>query len=457
MSFQFEHYVEQQRRFFYSGATQTLAYRRDALRKLRTVIESHEEDLFSALHSDLGKPRLEALTAELGMVYREIGSLIKNLKRWSRTRRVAVDLFLQPAQGLILREPYGVCLIIGPWNYPFQLLLAPLAAAVAAGNTVIAKPSEVASSTAEVVARIIQESFEPEHVMVIQGGIPETSALFDLPFDKIFFTGSVPVGKLVMAAAARRLTPLTLELGGKSPAIVDRSANLETAARKIVWGKFSNAGQTCVAPDFLLVERSVAEKLLSAVKKVLHEFYGEDPALSPHYGRIINQRNLERLSALLADAEVWHGGQSLPEKRYLAPTILYPARPDQAAMTDEIFGPILPVLVWDDIEEAIVLVRSYGKPLALYLFTTDRNLESRIMRALSFGGGGVNCTILHVAAESLPFGGVGPSGLGRYHGQAGFDEFSNLKSVLRQPAAFKFGVFNPARQPPEKLLRTLMG
>jgi aldehyde dehydrogenase (NAD+) len=425
--------VTQLRNSFDSGRTRPLAYRQQQLAGLARFLQEHERDIEEALHHDLGKPALEAFTAEIAFTAREIAMARKKLSTWARPQRVRTPLFAQPGKCLIYPEPLGVVLIIAPWNYPLQLSIGPLLGALAAGNCAVLKPSEVAPATSALLATWLPQYVDGECLQIVEGGGAETTALLAERFDHIFYTGNGTVGRIVMAAAAKHLTPVTLELGGKSPCIVDPSADLDGAARRILWGKFYNAGQTCVAPDYVLVHEAVEEALLARLKQTLRDFYGEDPRQSPDFGRIVNAHHLARLRRLLpGSGEVFVGGDAdaSEAERYLAPTILRNVPADAPVMADEIFGPILPVLRVHDVDEAIAFISGRPKPLALYLFTTDAEVQTRVLERTSSGGVAVNHTTMHVAVSSLPFGGVGASGMGAYHGRASFDTFSHRKAVL---------------------------
>ena len=448
---------EEQRRFFLDGSTFSIKFRKEQLKKLMSAIKQKEPHILAALKTDLSKPEFEAYSNEIGLVYSEIKHTLRHLSKWSKTERTRLELYLLPGRGYIQKDPYGSVLIIAPWNYPFQLVIAPLISAIAAGNTVILKPSELAPSTAEVLTELMESTFDREYISVINGGVTETTELLNLPFNKIFFTGSVPVGKIVMEAASKHLTPVTLELGGKSPVIADKTANLKIAAKKIVFGRFNNAGQTCVAPDYLLVEKSISKELISLMIESIKEFFGSDPKASTYYGRIINERHFNRLIKLIDPDKVIYGGDSDSAEKYIGPTIMTDVELDDEVMQNEIFGPILPVMEYENIEDAITVIRSFPKPLALYLFTTDRKTEKHILKRVPFGGGGINSTLMHVASSYLPIGGVGHSGTGSYHGKAGFDEFSHSKSVLKQPAGFDPGIAYPGKQLPLWLIKKLMG
>lgn len=451
-----ENALKIQREYFYEGNTLTYEFRVEALNKLMRAIKKYEKEIMEALKIDLGKSEFESYTNEIGILYLEIKHSLKNLKKWMKSKDIMLEIFLQPGKGKIYNEPYGNTLIIAPWNYPFQLLIAPLIAAISAGNTAILKPSEVSVATEELAEKIIKETFDERFVKIIKGGVEVTTELLKLPFDKIFFTGSVPVGKIVMEAAAKNLTPVTLELGGKSPTIVHKDANISLAANKIVWGKFNNAGQTCVAPDYVLVHKDVEKELIENIKKTIIEFYGKNPKESADYGRIINKKHTERLEKLINYSKVIIGGDVNVEEKYISPTIMTGVTLEDKIMEDEIFGPILPIIAYENIEEVIKIIREFSKPLALYLFTKSSQTEKIIMENVTFGGGGVNTTILHVASGQLPFGGVGPSGMGSYHGKAGFLEFSHKKSVLKQPSNFDMGITYPGKKISLKWVKKLM-
>ncbi len=424
--------VRTQRTFFLSGATRPLSFRRDQLRKLREAIELHEATLLAALHSDLRKSAAEAYTTEIGLVLSEIRHAERNLARWTKPQRRRLPPLAWPGRGHVHPEPFGVALIIGPWNYPFQLLLAPLVGAIAAGCCAVLKPSEFAPHTAEAVARIIGSAFAPECIAVVPGDRDVAERLLGEKFDVIFFTGSTAVGRAVMSAAARHLTPVTLELGGKSPCIVCRDAPLNITARRIVWGKFLNAGQTCVAPDFVLVDRRVRDGLLEAMQRAVRAFYGPDPRQSADYSRIVNRRHLDRLADYLPCGRIVCGGQQDPDDLYLAPTLLTDVPWEAAVMQDEVFGPILPVLDYSDLDEALTRLRDRPVPLALYLFTGVRAIQDRVLATTRSGGVCINDTVVHLTGKQLPFGGLGDSGLGAYHGRASFDAFTHRRSVVRR-------------------------
>jgi len=422
--------VQRLRASFDAGTTRPLAWRRHQLAQLAKLMDDHAADFLAALKADLGKPELEARVTDVSIVRNDARFALKNLAAWTRPQKVRTPLEQQPARARIVREPLGVVLVISPWNYPVQLLLSPLVGAIAAGNCAVLKPSEVTPHVSEQIGRLVPEYLDPDCIAVVQGGVDETSTLLRERFDHILYTGNGNVARVVMEAAARHLTPVTLELGGKSPCIVDANVDLEVAARRIAWGKFLNAGQTCVAPDYVLVHESREEDLLAALKDALREFYGDDPKQTPDYGRIVNERHHRRLAVLLKDGEVVVGGQVDESDRYVAPTILRKVSPDAPVMADEIFGPILPVLTVRSIDEAVRFVNARPKPLALYVFTSDPKVGEDVLARTSSGGACVNATIWHLANPNLPFGGVGPSGMGAYHGRDSFETFSHRKSVV---------------------------
>lgn len=422
--------LSEQRAFFNSNLTKTPSFRRETLKKLKEVIQQNESKFYEAIYQDFKKSEFDTYTTEISFLYNDIDYYIKNISNLSHPKRVATNLANQMAKSRVYYEPLGCCLVIGAWNYPFQLSLAPAIAAIAAGNTVILKPSELVPHTSALMANLINKHFDRHAFYIAEGGIPETTELLKLRYDKIFFTGSPKVGKIVYKAAAEHLTPVTLELGGKSPVIVTASANLNIAAKRIVWGKFLNAGQTCIAPDYVLVEKSVEKKLLESIKKYIEKFnYSEN---SKAFVQIVNEQNFDRLINLIDESKIYTGGVSNKEKRYISPTILQNVTWEDKVMQEEIFGPILPVLSYTDFNEALKIIQSNEKPLASYLFTSNKEKKKEFTKNLSFGGGCINDTIMHVANFNLPFGGVGNSGMGNYHGSYGFYTFSHQKSVLEK-------------------------
>lgn len=448
--------IVRQRAFFQSGATRSTDFRLARLQDLRNLLESNEAALLAALHADLGKSPHEAYTSEIAFLLGEIRHAIRHLPAWVKPGKRKSPLMAWPAKSVVRREPFGVALIIGPWNYPLQLLLSPLVGAIAAGNCAVLKPSEMAPHTAGLVDQLIRSTFPDEFITSVQGGRETAEALLGEKFDTIFFTGGTRTGRAVMAAAAQHLTPVTLELGGKCPCIVGEDAPVDITARRIVWGKFMNAGQTCVAPDHVWVHQRIAPALLEAIKRTLVEFYGSSPKESPDYGRIINSAHLDRLTGYLNDGHIACGGESDPAARYLAPTILTQPRMDSAVMTDEIFGPILPFIGFSDIGEVLRTLRDKPKPLAVYLFARDRALHESVLAGTESGGVCINDTILHILGADLPFGGVGDSGMGTYHGRAGFDCFSHPRAIMTRSLATdpKFR-YPPPRTPLDTLKRIL--
>lgn len=422
--------IDKQRQFFATGKTKDVDFRLEQLKKLKQAISDYQKEIVAAVNADLNRPEFEAYF-ELGAVS-EVNYAIKNLKSWVKPRKVAAGLEQFPASAKIYPEPLGIVLIIGPWNYPFQLNIVPLVGAIAAGNCAVVKPSEIAVHTSKVVADLITNTFDPAYIAAVEGGADTSQELLAEKFDYIFFTGGTNIGRVVMEAAAKNLTPVTLELGGKSPCIVDDNIQIEYSAKRIVWGKFINAGQTCIAPDYLLVNRRVKAEFLTAVTETIRSFYGENPADSPDYCRIISQRHFQRLTEFIKDGKIVAGGETNAEEKYIAPTVIDGVSWDAPAMQEEIFGPILPVLEYSDLDEAIALINARPKPLALYFFSRDKEKQQRVLRETSSGGVCINDTVMQVGVTSLPFGGVGNSGIGNYHGKASFDTFSHYKSVLNK-------------------------
>ncbi|MBW8217241.1 aldehyde dehydrogenase [Staphylococcus aureus] len=431
--------------FFNTQQTKDISFRKDQLKKLSKAIKSYESDILEALYTDLGKNKVEAYATEIGITLKSIKNARKELKNWTKTKNVDTPLYLFPTKSYIKKEPYGTVLIIAPFNYPFQLVFEPLIGAIAAGNTAVIKPSELTPNVARVIKRLINETFDANYIEVIEGGIEETQTLIHLPFDYVFFTGSENVGKIVYQAASENLVPVTLEMGGKSPVIVDETANIKVASERICFGKFTNAGQTCVAPDYILVHESVKDDLITALSKTLREFYGQNIQQSPDYGRIVNLKHYHRLTSLLNSEQmnIVFGGHSDEDERYIEPTLLDHVTSDSAIMQEEIFGPILPILTYQSLDEAIAFIHQRPKPLSLYLFSEDENATQRVINDLSFGGGAINDTLMHLANPKLPFGGVGASGMGRYHGKYSFDTFTHEKSYIFKSTRLESGVHLP--------------
>lgn len=428
--------VAKQQSYFRSEITKELAFRLEALQKLRTAIKNNEQNLMDALKADLNKSEFDAYSSEIGFVLEELRFTIKHLRSWVKPKRVKTPLTHIGSASYIYSEPYGVTLIIAPWNYPFQLAIAPLIGAIAAGNCAVIKPSELTPKTSELLGKIITELFSEEYVAVVQGGVETSQALLREPFDYIFFTGSVPVGKVIMEAAAKNLTPVTLELGGKSPCIVHEDANIKLAAKRIAWGKFTNAGQTCIAPDYLYIHKNIKEQFLQQFRETTIELYGHEPLNNPNFTRIVSKRHFDRLTEFLDDGNLFMGGKSNKDKLTIEPTVLTNLTWEAPIMQDEIFGPILPVLEYSNLDDVIEGIHRHPKPLALYIFTESNNIQQEVLNSVSFGGGCVNDTVYHFASPYLPFGGVGNSGIGAYHGKGNFDTFSHNKSVLKQTTLF---------------------
>ncbi len=441
--------VQKQKEFFATGKTKDIEFRKSQLNKLKQAISESQDQIVEVLFQDLGKPKFEAIGTEVAYCGEEINYFLKHLDRWAKQKPVKTPLNFFPAKSFIVPEPLGQVLIIGPWNYPFQLVIIPLLGAIAAGNCAILKPSEITPNTSALLADLIAKTFDPNYITVVEGDKEVAQELLQQQFDHIFYTGGSAVGKIVMKAAAEHLTPVTLELGGKSPCIIEPDINVENSAKRIIWGKFINAGQTCIAPDYLLVHRSIKAELVKAMQDCLKEFYGETPQESPDYARIVSEKHFNRLSQFLDNGKVIVGGKTDAETRYIAPTLLEDVNWNDPVMQEEIFGPILPILDYDDLESAIAQINSRPKPLALYLFSKDKNKQQKVLQKTSAGGVTINDTIIHIASTELPFGGVGESGMGRYHGKASFDTFTNYKSVTNRA----FWLEIPLRYPPyaEKL------
>jgi len=423
--------LQAQRDFFASGQTRPISFRIKQLEKLKQAILQRQDAIVAAAKADLGRPEFEGYF-EIG-VLAELSHVLKHLKRWAEPTKVSLPLAQMPGSAWVQSEPLGCVLIIGPWNYPFQLVISPLIGAIAAGNCAIIKPSEIAPATSQVVADLISAIYPPDFVSVQEGGVEVAQSLLSQKFDHIFFTGGTRVGQIVMEAAAKQLTPVTLELGGKSPCIVDKNVDLKVAAKRIVWGKYLNAGQTCVAPDYLIVHEDIKPAFLTILQDAIRESYGEDPSQSPDLSRLVSDSQFDRVAALMEGEDILIGGQTNREERFIAPTVLNNVSWDAPIMQEEIFGPVLPVLSYSDIAEVTKAINARAKPLALYIFTRDEALQECILSATSSGGVCINDVFLHVAIWEMPFGGVGQSGMGAYHGKTSFDTFSHQKSVLKKP------------------------
>ena len=442
--------LEGQRAYFDGGHTLPVPARRAALDRLEAAILRHEGDLYAALKADLGKSRAEAYMCEVGLTLSELRYVRKHLPAWARDRRALTPLAQFPAKSFTVQEPYGLVLILSPWNYPVLLTLEPLIGALAAGNCCVVKPSAYSPATSAALAALLRKAFDPGHVAVVEGGRQENQGLLAQKFDYIFFTGSVSVGREVMAKAAVHLTPVTLELGGKSPCILDQSADVALAARRVAFGKYLNCGQTCVAPDYVLAHKSVKDAFVEQVRREIVRMYGERPLESPDYGKIINRKHFDRLLGLLDPSKLVCGGESDPEALRIAPAVLDGVTPEDPVMGEEIFGPILPVLTVESMEEALAFVKARPRPLALYLFTADKGVERRFLERASFGGGCVNDTIIHLATSRMGFGGVGESGMGAYHGRKSFQTFSHEKSIVKKATwldlPMRYAPYTPAKE-----------
>lgn len=449
--------IESQRAYFHSGATLDVDFRLRALQKLKAAIRAHESDIHTALQKDLGKSAFEGYMCETGLVLSEISYMQKHVRSFAREKRVRTPLAQFASRSFQKPSPYGVVLIMSPWNYPFMLTIDPLIDAIAAGNTAVLKPSAYSPNTGGVIRQIISECFDPRYVCVVTGGRAENACLLGEHFDYIFFTGSQTVGKEVMRRAADHLTPVTLELGGKSPCIVEKSADLKLAAKRIVFGKYLNCGQTCVAPDYLYCDRAIKDSLIAEIKRQIQLQYGETPLENPDYGKIINEKHFHRILALIDKEKIVHGGHFDPQTLRLEPTVMDRVTFADAVMQEEIFGPILPVLTYDTLEQAITTVNSMPHPLALYVFTGSKQVAREVTKRCGFGGGCINDTIIHLATSEMGFGGFGESGMGSYHGKEGFLTFSHTKSIVDKKTWIDLPMrYQPYTKRNEKLLRTFL-
>ena len=436
---------ESKRKYFDDGKTKSYDFRITQLKKLKSAIKNNEDNLMNAFYLDLGKPQFEAYTSEIGIVYEQIKSTINNLKKWMKPRKVNTPIYLQPSSSYIYPEPKGVVLIISPWNYPFQLTISPLIGAIAAGNCAVIKPSNKSKNTQNVISKIIGEAFSPEYISVVEGpGDATVNPLIENNrFDHIFFTGSVSVGRKILELSAKHLTTVTLELGGKSPTIVHSDADIDTTAKRITWAKFFNVGQTCIAPDYILVHESKKEALIDNIKFYIKKYYGNNTEDSNDYGRIISNNHFDRLVSLLEGANILVGGNHNRDKRFIEPTLVDGVTLESPVMKEEIFGPILPILTYQDITEVVPIIRKNRYPLSLYLFTEDKIIENYIIGNIEFGGGCINHGISHVVNPNLPFGGVGYSGMGAYHSKYTFDAFTHEKSIFKQSGIFEVDLKYP--------------
>tara|TARA_R110002051_G_scaffold325867_1_gene432500 strand:- start:21886 stop:23253 length:1368 start_codon:yes stop_codon:yes gene_type:complete len=439
--------VHQHSTFFETQQTKEIPFRKAYLKKLLTEIELQEDAICDALYADFKKPKFETLAAETQFVMAELKSAIRKLHTWAKPKRISGTLLNWPSSDYIYKEPYGTVLIIAPWNYPFQLAIAPLIGAIAAGNTAVIKPSEITPNTSKIVAEIIAKVFPEDYVSVVEGGVETSQELLAQKWDYIFFTGSTRVGQIVYESAAKHLTPVTLELGGKNPTIVDPTAAMDVAAKRIVWGKFLNAGQTCIATDYILVHTSVKTELIEALKKAITQFYGDQIETSSDYARTVSKNHYQGLVEMLAGESILFGGEKNDADNYLAPTLVDEPKRDSKLMKGEIFGPILPILAYENENDLHRYIASYGKPLATYIFSNNKDFQNKLLKKYSFGGGAINDTIIQITNKKLPFGGVGPSGIGAYHGRTSFDLFSHSKAIVKKGTWLDI----PLRYPPYTL------
>ncbi len=445
--------LQKQRDFFKSQKTKDIDFRKRALKRLQKEIIAREDAICDAVYADFKKPKFETLAAETQFILADIRNTLKKIDYWAAPERVSSSLMNWPSSDWIYKEPYGNILIIAPWNYPFQLAIAPLIAAVAAGNTAIIKPSEVTPHTAKIVSEIIAASFEPEHVTVIEGGVETSQKLLAQKWDYIFFTGSTRVGKIVYESAAKHLTPVTLELGGKNPTIVDETASISKAAKRIVWGKFLNAGQTCIATDYILVHHSVKDKLVAALKQSIIDSYGDNPEASPDYARTVSSGHYNDLKSMLEGQDILFGGNTTDKDNFVSPTLVNEPKIDSKLMEGEIFGPILPIIAYENETDIDRHIMNYGKPLATYVFSNKKSFQKKIIENYSFGGGAINDTIIQITNKNLPFGGVGASGIGAYHGKTSFDLFTHHKSIIKKANWFEASVRYPPYTLPLKFMK----
>ncbi len=438
--------IDNQINYFSSKKTIDIASRINSLKKLLKEIKASENEIELALYKDLGKSKGESYLTEINFVYTEINIALKNIKKWTKRKAVKSSLINFPSSDYIVPEPYGLTLHISPWNYPFQLSIAPLIGAVAAGNTVVLKPSEYSKNTSILLEKILSNVFDSGHVVVVNGGVDISTKLLEFKWDYIFFTGSIGVGKIVAKAAANNLTPTTLELGGKNPCIVDETASIEISAKRIVWGKFTNCGQTCIAPDFIVVNKKIKNKFIDALKKQIVKIYGNNVVDNDEYGRIISDKHMNYLVSLLEKENIIHGGKFNFDDKFFEPTLVEINNLESKVMEDEIFGPILPIIEYDDFKEVHDIIKKYSHPLALYIFTKKKEFGRKFLESYPFGGGAINDTVMHIANDRLPFGGVGQSGMGKYHGESTFNTFSHFKPYLNKP----LWIDPPLRYPPFK-------
>ncbi|ANU27794.1 aldehyde dehydrogenase [Planococcus versutus] len=453
-----EHMIEEQRAYYYTGDTKSASFRIEQLYRLKTVIQANETAVINALKNDLGKSEFEAYATEVGFVLDSIGNMIKNVEDWMKPESVKTPIHLQPSKSFVIREPYGSVLVIGPFNYPFQLVMEPLIGAIVGGNCAIVKPSEATPHVAKVIRDIVEEAFPSYYIRVVEGEKEEVTALIHASFDYIFFTGSVNVGKVIMKAASERLTPITLELGGKSPAIIDQTADIDLAVKRIAWGKLMNTGQTCVAPDYVCVHESVKDEFIKKLTKTIQNFYGKDAQKSPDYGRIVNTQHFDRLAEIIRKEgnHVIYGGKVDRNDLYIEPVLLDRIEWNSPSMEDEIFGPILPIISYTDLPVLVHQIRKLPKPLSAYFFSENERATQFFLDQLPFGGGCINDTVSHVGSAYLPFGGVGTSGMSSYHGKASFDTFTHAKAILKKSTKLSTNLLFPPYKNKAKWIKTVL-
>ena len=429
--------INQQNRFFNSNSTKEVTLRINTLKKLKLILKENEEKLYTAIYTDFKKSKFETYISEIALIYNELNDTIKNLKKWSKQKRVKTNFVNFPAKSYIIPEPLGTVLVISAWNYPYLISLIPAISAIAAGNTVVIKPSEITINCSKIISKLINTNFPENYFKVIEGGVDSTTELLKEKWDKIFFTGSSTVGKIIYKAAAENLTPVTLELGGKSPTFILKDCDIKLTAKRIVWAKFLNAGQTCIAPDYLLVEKEIEEQLLAALKSEIEIAYPVSDTINENYVQIINDTHFKRLSNLIPKDKIYFGGEQNASERIIRPTILQDISFEDPIMKDEIFGPLLPIISFENLDEVIIKVKEREKPLALYIYSKSKKIIQKILHDISFGGGAINESLVHLSNPNLPFGGVGASGMGNYHSKAGFDTFTHYKSILHKSFLFE--------------------
>ena len=449
--------INSQKHFFNTNKTKDVRFRIETLKKLKTILKENEKDLYNSIYSDFKKSEFETYMSELALIYNELNDAIRNLKKWSKQKRVRTNFVNLPSKSYIIPEPLGTVLVISAWNYPYLISLIPAISAIAAGNTVVVKPSEITINCSNIISKLINTNFPKNYFTVIEGGVDTTTKLLKEKWDKIFFTGSSTVGKIIYKAAADKLTPVTLELGGKSPTFVLNDCNINMTAKRIVWSKFFNAGQTCIAPDYILVEKTIEQKLLEELKEEIKNNYSNTDTVNENYVQIINKRHFQRLINLIPTDRIYSGGEYNVEERIIHPTILHNIDFEDDIMKDEIFGPILPIISFDNLDETIANIKKKDKPLSLYIYSNDKKQIKKLLTEISFGGGAINDSLVHLLNPNLPFGGVGASGIGSYHSKAGFDTFTHYKSILHKSFLFEPSIkYKPYSTLKRKILKFIL-